>query len=97
LSSLRFIWAQDFDGEPQDPNSGREYFKKRFARLAQKAGRSKEREIYIQSVASFLLVSVSIETLASITTATDTALLRVVMAAVEGKTSCFSPFHRRID
>jgi len=56
----------DFDGEPQDPNSGREYFKKRFARLAQKAGRSKEREIYIH-----------------ITTATDTALLRVVMAAVE--------------
>ncbi|KAI0005345.1 heterotrimeric G protein alpha subunit 4 [Russula compacta] len=57
----------DFDGEPQDANSGRDYFKKRFARLAQKAGRSKEREIYIH-----------------ITTATDTALLRVVMAAVEG-------------
>lgn len=56
----------DFDGEPQDANSGREYFKKRFARLAQKAGRSKDREIYIH-----------------ITTATDTALLRVVMAAVE--------------
>ncbi|KAI0045735.1 heterotrimeric G protein alpha subunit 4 [Auriscalpium vulgare] len=57
----------DYDGEPGDANTGREYFKKRFARLAQKAGRSKEREIYIH-----------------ITTATDTALLRVVMAAVEG-------------
>jgi guanine nucleotide-binding protein subunit alpha len=56
----------DFDGEPRDANAGRDYFKKRFARLAQKAGRSKEREIYIH-----------------ITTATDTALLRVVMAAVE--------------
>ncbi|TFY60992.1 hypothetical protein EVG20_g7225 [Dentipellis fragilis] len=58
----------DYDGEPNDPRAGREYFKKRFARLAQKAGRSKEREIYIH-----------------ITTATDTALLRVVMAAVEGE------------
>ncbi|THH12970.1 hypothetical protein EW146_g7198 [Bondarzewia mesenterica] len=56
----------DFDGEPGDARAGREYFKKRFGRLAQKAGRSKEREIYIH-----------------ITTATDTALLRVVMAAVE--------------
>jgi len=56
----------DFDGEPRDANTGRDYFKKRFARLAQKAGRSKEREIYIH-----------------VTTATDTALLRVVMAAVE--------------
>jgi len=56
----------DFDGGPGDASSGREYFKKRFARLAQKAGRSKEREIYIH-----------------ITTATDTQLLRVVMAAVE--------------
>ncbi|KAN0121442.1 Guanine nucleotide binding protein (G-protein), alpha subunit [Russula decolorans] len=63
----------DFDGEPRDATSGREYFKKRFARLAQKAGRSKEREIYIH-----------------ITTATDTALLRVVMAAVEGKICCLS-------
>jgi guanine nucleotide-binding protein subunit alpha len=41
---------QDYDGEPGDENAGRDYFKKRFARLAQKAGRSKEREIYIQSV-----------------------------------------------
>ncbi|KAH9048808.1 heterotrimeric G protein alpha subunit 4 [Lactarius hengduanensis] len=57
----------DFDGEPRDAHAGRDYFKKRFARLAQKAGRSKEREIYIH-----------------VTTATDTALLRVVMAAVEG-------------
>ncbi|KAF9527910.1 heterotrimeric G-protein alpha subunit, GPA2-like protein [Crepidotus variabilis] len=57
----------DYEGEPSDPKAGRDYFKKRFARLAQKAGRSKEREIYIH-----------------ITTATDTAMLRVVMAAVEG-------------
>ncbi|TFK28427.1 heterotrimeric G-protein alpha subunit, GPA2-like protein [Coprinopsis marcescibilis] len=56
----------DYDGEPGDARAGREYFKKRFAKLAQKAGRSKEREIYIH-----------------ITTATDTAMLRVVMAAVE--------------
>ncbi|KDQ49583.1 hypothetical protein JAAARDRAFT_42754 [Jaapia argillacea MUCL 33604] len=56
----------DYDGESGDARAGREYFKKRFARLAQKAG-SKEREIYIH-----------------ITTATDTAMLRVVMAAVEG-------------
>ncbi|PPQ73266.1 hypothetical protein CVT26_015224 [Gymnopilus dilepis] len=38
----------DFDGEPGDIRAGRDYFKRRFARLAQKAGRSKEREIYIQ-------------------------------------------------
>ncbi|KAF7783414.1 hypothetical protein Agabi119p4_1438 [Agaricus bisporus var. burnettii] len=56
----------DFDGEPRDIRAGRDYFKRRFAKLAQKAGRSKEREIYIH-----------------ITTATDTAMLRVVMAAVE--------------
>ncbi|KAF8638677.1 hypothetical protein AX17_002022 [Amanita inopinata Kibby_2008] len=57
----------DFEGEPGDPKSGRDYFKKRFGKIAQKAGRAKEREIYIH-----------------ITTATDTAMLRVVMAAVEG-------------
>jgi len=56
----------DFDGEQGDAKAGRDYFKKRFARIAQKAGRSKEREIYIH-----------------VTTATDTAMLRVVMAAVE--------------
>jgi len=56
----------DFEGESGDIRAGRDYFKRRFARLAQKAGRSKEREIYIH-----------------ITTATDTAMLRVVMAAVE--------------
>ncbi|KAK7688009.1 hypothetical protein QCA50_008379 [Cerrena zonata] len=55
----------DYDGEAGDARSGREYFKKRFARLAQKANQ-KEREIYIHT-----------------TTATDTAMLRVVMAAVE--------------
>ncbi|KIK65888.1 hypothetical protein GYMLUDRAFT_239570 [Collybiopsis luxurians FD-317 M1] len=58
----------DYDGEPGDAKAGREYFKKRFGRLAQKADKTKEREIYIHT-----------------TTATDTALLRVVMAAVEGK------------
>ncbi|KAF8060760.1 heterotrimeric G protein alpha subunit 4 [Lyophyllum atratum] len=57
----------DFEGESGDIRAGRDYFKRRFAKLAQKAGRSKEREIYIH-----------------ITTATDTAMLRVVMAAVEG-------------
>ncbi|KAJ7128790.1 heterotrimeric G protein alpha subunit 4 [Mycena crocata] len=56
----------DFDGEPGSALAGRDYFKKRFGRLAQKAGRAKEREIYIH-----------------ITTATDTEMLRVVMAAVE--------------
>ncbi|KAK2459797.1 hypothetical protein APHAL10511_008229 [Amanita phalloides] len=56
----------DFEGEPGDVKAGRDYFKKRFAKIAQKAGRSKEREIYIH-----------------ITTATDTAMLRVVMVAVE--------------
>ncbi|PBK68546.1 heterotrimeric G-protein alpha subunit, GPA2-like protein [Armillaria solidipes] len=57
----------DFDGEPGDVRAGRDYFKRRFSKLATKAGRHKEREIYIH-----------------ITTATDTAMLRVVMAAVEG-------------
>ncbi|KAH9947360.1 heterotrimeric G protein alpha subunit 4 [Amylocystis lapponica] len=57
----------DFDGEERDARAGREYFKKRFARLSQKAN-AKEREIYIH-----------------VTTATDTAMLRVVMAAVEGQ------------
>ncbi|KAI1789170.1 heterotrimeric G protein alpha subunit 4 [Ganoderma leucocontextum] len=55
----------DYDSEAGDAKAGREYFKKRFARLAQKAN-AKEREIYIH-----------------VTTATDTAMLRVVMAAVE--------------
>ena len=40
----------DFDGAPGDVFAGRDYFKKWFARLAQKAGRSKERELYIQYV-----------------------------------------------
>ncbi|KAF8707058.1 hypothetical protein AX14_013708 [Amanita brunnescens Koide BX004] len=38
----------DFEGESGDAKAGRDYFKKRFAKIAQKAGRSKEREIYIQ-------------------------------------------------
>ncbi|GBE78577.1 Guanine nucleotide-binding protein alpha-2 subunit [Sparassis crispa] len=57
----------DFDGEPGDAHAGRDYFKKRFAKLAQKAN-AREREIYIH-----------------VTTATDTVMLKVVMAAVEGK------------
>ncbi|KAJ7064053.1 heterotrimeric G protein alpha subunit 4 [Mycena amicta] len=58
----------DFEGEAGNASAGREYFKKRFGRLAQKAGRTSERqrEVYIHT-----------------TTATDTELLRVVMAAVE--------------
>ncbi|EPS99657.1 hypothetical protein FOMPIDRAFT_1024123 [Fomitopsis schrenkii] len=56
----------DYDGPTADPAAGRDYFKKRFARLAQKANQ-KEREVYIHT-----------------TTATDTEMLRVVMAAVEG-------------
>ncbi|KAH7907188.1 guanine nucleotide binding protein, alpha subunit [Hygrophoropsis aurantiaca] len=60
----------DFEAEAGNAKAGREYFKRRFIRLAQKAGRSKEREIYVH-----------------ITTATDTAMLRVVMAAVEGRIS----------
>ncbi|KZT68855.1 heterotrimeric G protein alpha subunit 4 [Daedalea quercina L-15889] len=55
----------DYDGPSADAATGREYFKKRFARLAQKANQ-KEREVYIHT-----------------TTATDTEMLRVVMAAVE--------------
>ncbi|KAJ7244613.1 heterotrimeric G-protein alpha subunit, GPA2-like protein [Mycena haematopus] len=59
----------DFDAPPHDAAAGRDYFKRRFGRLAQKAGRAqeREREIYIH-----------------ITTATDTELLRVIMTAVEG-------------
>lgn len=87
---------QDFDGEARDANSGREYFKKRFARLSQKAGRSKDREIYIQSVPSFVTEHYCWDVI-SITTATDTALLRVVMAAVEGKIHFRSLSTRRID
>ncbi|KAF7290462.1 hypothetical protein MKEN_01500700 [Mycena kentingensis (nom. inval.)] len=58
----------DFDGEVGNASVGREYFKKRFGRLAQKAGRTsdRQREVYIHT-----------------TTATDTEMLRVVMAAVE--------------
>lgn len=43
------IYVKDYDGEPGEAQAGREYFKKRFARLAQKANQ-KEREIYIQYV-----------------------------------------------
>lgn len=69
LNKIRYSdiknYFPDYDGEPGDAVVGCDYFKKRFARLAQKANQ-KEREIYIH-----------------ITTATDTNMLRVVMAAVE--------------
>jgi hypothetical protein len=61
-SSTEVHPLQDFDGEPQDANAGREYFKKRFARLAHKAGRSKEREIYIQSVVFLVVVVLHTDT-----------------------------------
>ncbi|KAJ7205686.1 heterotrimeric G protein alpha subunit 4 [Mycena haematopus] len=53
----------DFDGEAGNVNAGREYFKKRFGRLALKAGGRRS--------GRFICT-------------TDTELLRVVMAAVEG-------------
>lgn len=56
----------DYEGKAKDVTEGREYFRKRFLRLAQKSSRTREREIYVH-----------------FTNATDTALLRVVMAAVE--------------
>ena len=50
LSDIDSCHFQDFEGEAGDAKAGRDYFRKRFSRLAQKAGRSKEREIYIQCV-----------------------------------------------
>ena len=41
---------KDYDGEPGDIRAGKDYFRRRFTKLAQKAGRAKEREIYIQCV-----------------------------------------------
>ncbi|KAJ7061245.1 heterotrimeric G protein alpha subunit 4 [Mycena amicta] len=73
----------DFDGEAGNAVVGRDYFKKRFGRIAQKASASmivkgRPREVYTH-----------------ITNATDTALLRVVMAAVEGAFAfAFLPFDR---
>lgn len=75
---------QDYEGEPGEAKAGRDYFRKRFSRLAQKAGRSKEREIYVQCVRVRFRLLVLSYRFASVTTATDTAMLRVVMAAVEG-------------
>jgi guanine nucleotide-binding protein subunit alpha, other len=83
------IVGQDYDGEPGDSRAGRDYFKRRFARLAQKAN-AKEREIYIQLVTLILSLPIAL-TSSSITTATDTAMLRVVMAAVEGQFLLFIP------
>ncbi|EIN05403.1 heterotrimeric G protein alpha subunit 4 [Punctularia strigosozonata HHB-11173 SS5] len=56
----------DYEGAPGDARAGREYFRSRFVKLAAKAGRGKDREIYVH-----------------FTTATDTTLLRAVLAAVE--------------
>jgi len=36
----------DYEGEPGDPRAGRDYFRRQFSRLAQKAN-AKEREVYI--------------------------------------------------
>lgn len=57
FSSLSFSVprSQDFEGPTGDVKAGREYFKKRFAKLAVKAGRQKEREIYIQYVNSLYI------------------------------------------
>ena len=50
--------CQDYDGPAGDAEAGRQYFRKRFGRLAQKANQ-KEREIYIQCVSNPLtLISV---------------------------------------
>lgn len=58
----------DYEGPSGDYEQSRDYFKKRFLKLSQKAqaGRPKEREVYVH-----------------VTNATDTELLRVVMSAVE--------------
>ncbi|KAM5531244.1 hypothetical protein V8D89_015110 [Ganoderma adspersum] len=60
-----FFPASDYDGEKGDAEAGREYFKKRFASLAEDNPRAREIHIYV-------------------TTATDTAAFRVVLASVEG-------------
>ena len=54
---LTFRALKDYEGESGDVRAGRDYFKRRFAKLAQKAGRSKEREIYIQYESFFFHVS----------------------------------------
>ncbi|KAJ7065873.1 heterotrimeric G protein alpha subunit 4 [Mycena amicta] len=61
----------EYEGPQCDADAGREWFRHRFGRLAQR-GRTKQREIYVH-----------------ITNATDTAMLRVVMAAVTAS-SCAS-------
>jgi len=45
LSDIRNYFP-DYEGDSGDVKAGLEYFKRRFTRLAQKAGRSKDREIY---------------------------------------------------
>jgi len=56
----------DYDGPPNDPIKGREYFQKRFVRLSNKSNRLVNRDVYTH-----------------FTNATDTALLQVVLVAVE--------------
>lgn len=46
-SDIRHVFP-DYEGEPQNVEQGKDYFRKRFLRLAQKSSRTKEREIYVQ-------------------------------------------------
>ena len=95
-----FAFSKDYEGEPGNAIQGRDYFRSRFTKLSRKSGQAREREIYVQYVLDYdhprrpspeschnpdiLLANLSLFT-KSFTNATDTALLRVVMAAVEGK------------
>jgi hypothetical protein len=49
--SLSYVLWQDFNGNSGDAPAARRYFKQRFVSLAQGAGRSEERKIYVQFVA----------------------------------------------
>ncbi|KAF8206795.1 guanine nucleotide binding protein, alpha subunit [Mycena galopus ATCC 62051] len=65
----------DFDGEPGSALAGRDYFKKRFGRLAQKAGRAKERDIYIH-----ITTATDTELLRVVMTAVEGIVLRSNLA-----------------
>jgi len=52
LQNVGWRLNQDYEGDPGDVKAGLDYFKRRFSRLAHKAGRSKDREIYSQYVLS---------------------------------------------
>ena len=41
---------KDYDGPPNDPFKGREYFQKRFVRLSNKSNRLVNRDVYTQCV-----------------------------------------------